>query len=294
MGPLEAPDLRFRGPCPIDDLPGRAAVAEKLWTPLAAAFTGLRRQTDILLSGRFAEADWIATSGHFTGVFDCAWLGIEPTQRIAFVRFGRIDRIDNEQIVETLLLLDIPSLMLQAGQWPLAVPPGPNLMAPGPWSQDGLEERRESGAQSLALVEAMIGGLRQFDGSSLSSMGMPGYWKPDFRWYGPGPIGSFGGHADYERGHQGPFLRAFPDRIGGNHVCRIGEGPYVASGGWPSVRATHSGDGWLGLKATGRPVGMRVMDFWRRDGDRLTENWVMIDIPDVLRQLGIDLFASRH
>jgi hypothetical protein len=33
------------------------------------------------------------------------------------------------------------------------------------------------------------------------------------------------------------------------------------------------------------------MDFWRRDGDRLAENWVFIDIPDLLRQLGVDLFA---
>lgn len=292
--PLEALDLRFRGPCPIDELVGRAAVAKTLWTPLAEALTGLRRQTDILLSGRFADADWLATSGHMTGVFEREWLGIEPTQRFAFLRFGRIDRIENGAIVETLLLLDIPSLMLQARQWPLANPPGPNLMAPAPLSQEGLAADRENGAQSLALVEAMIGGLRQFDGASLASMGMPGYWKPDFRWFGPGAIGSFCGHPDYERGHQGPFLRAFPDRIGGNHICRIGEGAFVASGGWPSVRATHRGDGWLGLQTTNRPVGMRVMDFWRRDGDRLTENWVMIDIPDVLRQLGQDLFALRH
>ena len=35
---------------------------------------------------------------------------------------------------------------------------------------------------------------------------------------------------------------------------------------------------------------MRVMDFWRRDGDKLRENWVMIDMIDVLEQFNIDVF----
>lgn len=71
----------------------------------------------------------------------------------------------------------------------------------------------------------------------------------------------------------------------------IAQGGLVASTGWPSIRATHTGGDWLGLAATGKPVTMRVMDFWAcRDG-RLTENWVMIDIPDLLQQLGVDVFA---
>jgi hypothetical protein len=37
---------------------------------------------------------------------------------------------------------------------------------------------------------------------------------------------------------------------------------------------------------------MRVMDFWRRDGDRFRENWVLIDIPELLLQMGFDLFAQ--
>jgi hypothetical protein len=33
------------------------------------------------------------------------------------------------------------------------------------------------------------------------------------------------------------------------------------------------------------------MDFWRREGDRLDENWVMIDLIDLLLQMGLDVFA---
>jgi predicted ester cyclase len=54
---------------------------------------------------------------------------------------------------------------------------------------------------------------------------------------------------------------------------------------------THNGDGWLGLKATGKKITLRVVDYWRREDDKLKENWVFIDMPHVLKQLGIDVFA---
>jgi hypothetical protein len=37
---------------------------------------------------------------------------------------------------------------------------------------------------------------------------------------------------------------------------------------------------------------MRVMDFWHASKGKLDENWVMIDIPDVLNQIGIDVFGA--
>lgn len=35
---------------------------------------------------------------------------------------------------------------------------------------------------------------------------------------------------------------------------------------------------------------MRVMDFWRREGNLLRENWVLIDTIEYFLQLGYDLF----
>jgi len=68
-------------------------------------------------------------------------------------------------------------------------------------------------------------------------------------------------------------LTDFPDRRDGDkHVAQASEGNYVGSTGRPSVEATHAGDGWLGQPASNRKVGMRVMDFWRRDSDKLGEN----------------------
>ena len=41
-------------------------------------------------------------------------------------------------------------------------------------------------------------------------------------------------------------------------------------------------------------VYMRVCDWWRRDTDKLAENWVLVDLPDVLLQMGCDLFEGFH
>ncbi len=280
---------------PIDCGQGTHFFGERLASPLCAAFPNGQERTDIALAGDWNGGHWLARSGHIAGIFDADLFSIPATGKPAFVRFGRFDRFDADRLTETILLLDLPALMMQAGVWPLSPPLGDLLIAPGPATHDGIAPPgdQRAGGQSLMLVEAMIGGLHQFDGS-LNSMGMGRYWHDDFWWFGPAPIGNFCGHRSYERGHQLPFLAAFPDRQGGNHAARIAERDYVASTGWPSITATHSGGDWLGLAPTGRAVTMRVMDFWRRDGDRLAENWVMIDIPDLLAQMGIDVFARMQ
>ena len=35
------------------------------------------------------------------------------------------------------------------------------------------------------------------------------------------------------------------------------------------------------------------MDFWQTKDDKIINNWVMVDFPDVLRQLGIDIFKGE-
>jgi hypothetical protein len=284
-------DFAVRACHPINAGHGTGFWLANVVEPLAAAFSFVQERTAIALSGTFKGERWLARSGHIAGIFSAPLFGIPATGQTAFVRFGRFDRFEGERLAETILLLDLPALMMQAGVWALSPPMGDLLIAPSPATHDGVAASGDAadGEKSLALVEAMIGGLHTFDGS-LKSMGMRQYWADDFWWFGPAPIGNFCGHSNYEHGHQGPFLTAFPDRVGGNHAARIGERNYVASTGWPSITATHAGGGWLGLAPTARQVTMRVMDFWRRDGAVLVENWVMIDIPDLLLQMGIDVF----
>lgn len=275
---------------PVETGAGVAFVQEHLLAPLQAAIPGFEVRTDMALQGSYQGSDWTASSGHVLGRFLATLFGIPATGRVAFVRYGCFQRWVAGQVAETLVLLDLPSLMIQAGVWPLAAPLGPDWMAPGPVAKDGICPSGD-GSASLAIVEGMIGGLMKFDGS-LKTMNMRAFFAKDFWWFGPGPIGSFRGFSDYERGHARPFLTAFPDRVGGNHRARFGNGNFVASTGWPSIAATHNGSGFLGIDATDRAITMRVMDFWSARDGMLAENWVMIDIPDLLDQLGIDVFNS--
>lgn len=273
---------------PFDADPDAAPAA------LAAAFAGLERRPHTVLEGNWQGDAWVAHFGHWCGQWTGPLAGLRPSQRPAFLRYGAFERLGPGGVAETLMILDVPALMLATGRWPFAPPLGLAGIDPAPASGDGLwrvPASADDSAASLALVEAMIAGLMRFDGQSLASMGMRQFWTDDFCWYGPGPIGTARGHGDYERAHQRPFLAAFPDRRGGNHRCRMGDGPYVGSVGWPSIRATHLGGDWLGLAPTGRPVTMRVMDLWRREGGLLVENWVHIDIIDLFGQLGIDVLA---
>jgi SnoaL-like domain len=275
---------------PVNGGVGAEFVREAVLAPLAIAIPGYQVRTDIALRGSFTGGDWSASSGHLLGRFMAPLFGIPASGRVVWLRFGCFQRWDGGGVAETILLIDLPSLMIHAGVWPLAVPMGPDFPAPGPLTRDGIRPHGD-GAASLAIVEGMIGGLMKFDGS-LKTMNMRDFFAEDFWWFGPAPIGTFRGFADYERGHATPFLTAFPDRVGGNHRARFGDGDYVASTGWPSITATHKGSGWLGTAATNRAITMRVMDFWHSSNGLLDENWVMIDIPDLLNQIGIDVFAA--
>ncbi len=287
-----AADVRWEMPCPFDSISGVEALKSQVWQPLLNAMPDLERRVDILLAGDFKGKQWVASCGHYVGLFKADWLGIPATGRPLWLRFGNFEAIENGRTVEAYTILDIPGAMIQTGCWPLAPPLGKDITMPAPASQDGVRFTQDLAEtdKSLKLVEAMIAGLMRYDRLSLASMGMVDFWTPDFHWYGPAPIGAMRGHKDYERGHQRPFLRAFPDRVGGDHKCRMGDNAYVASTGWPSIRATHLGSGWFGLPQSEKRISMRVMDFWHREGNMLNENWVFIDIPDLCRQLGLDIF----
>jgi hypothetical protein len=310
-----APDLIVNACAPFDQFTGLGRFTDAVWQPMAAAFTGLTRRPDIAIEGVFRDARWVSTTGHFEGVFAHDWLTIPATGAPAAIRYGEFWRIVGEgsdaRLAECVLILDIVDVMHQAGFAVLPGYGGREGRVPGPTTRDGIVTRPADPAEtaaSLTLVEDMIyKGLLAYDGQTLASMNMAAYWTPDMRWYGPSPIGACASLHEFEVFHQAPFLRAFPDRRGGNHRSRIAEGAYVASTGYPSITATFVGD-YLGVPATGETITMRVMDWWRAEprtadstaaapgadpaaGLVLAENWVFIDLIDWCRQIGIDLFA---
>ena len=316
---LVAPDAQWHVSHPINELPGAQAVVERLYAPLLAAMPDLERRSDLFFAGQWtspppgivghsppevrAEGWWATASGHYVGTLREPWLGIPASGEPVALRFGEFYRWQPQgddpargHIVEARVLLDIVDLARQAGRRLLPQSAGREWLVPGPAGHDGLllgSSDPAQGERSHAAVLAMVAGLFDFDGVNLDSMGMPRFWHPEMMWYGPCGIGSTRGIAGFQRHHQQPFLSAFPDRRGAGHRARLAEGAFVASTGWPSVRATHRG-AYLGVPATGRPIGMRVMDWWRHDGHWLRENWVLIDLPHLLLQMDVDLLAALH
>jgi predicted ester cyclase len=286
----------WNGPHPLNRRQGLDAFIRDFWQPLQAAIPNVERRTDIMFGDTYNGADWVCATGYFSGSFAADWLGIPATGQQINIRFGDFWRFEGDKIIECYMLLDIPDVMRQAGYPVLANYGGAEGHVPGPLAQDGilLDEHDDSeGRASLNLVERMIHGLLSYDGQNLSSMGMVNFWQDDMLWYGPSGIGTARSLHEFEQYHQIPFLAAFPDRRGGDHKARLAEGRYVATTGWPSINATFSAD-YLGARATQQPITMRVMDWWKRDGDLLAENWVFIDLPDLMQQVGIDLFAKMH
>ena len=72
--------------------------------------------------------------------------------------------------------------------------------------------------------------------------------------------------------------------------ARLAEGEWMAAFG--RQRATHSGT-FMGIAPTGKRVEIRYMDFWKVQDGKIVDNWVMVDFPHVLRQLGVDPFDGH-
>lgn len=79
-----------------------------------------------------------------------------------------------------------------------------------------------------------------------------------------------------------------------NPMIFIADGGYVGFTAWPGMRAKISGDGWMGIAASGQEITMRSLDFWRCENGMLRENWVLVDLLHVYNQIGVDVFQRMR
>ncbi len=295
---LLSPEARIRLGHPIGEMTGPSEFWNRAYAPLIRAMPDLERRDFIVMAGpgwrNGRTGDWIGLGGNAVGTLVEPWLGIPATGRPVFMRYHEYLRIEDGKIVEMEGLWDIPQVMLQAGAWPLASQLGVEWMCPGPAHGRGVivEPHDEAAAdRSVQIVWDMLHDLGKGDAET-PDRGLDGFWHPNCLWYGPTGIGSARGHL----GIRDAVLKGFRSGLD-NNVRALDAGVFfgdhdlVAFSGWPSGTATHSGDGFLGLAPTGRRFTRRSLDFWRIEDGQIRENWVMIDMLDIYRQLGIDLFA---
>lgn len=290
-----ASDFLWRGYHPFNEITGPDAVAEAFWTPFRAALSSMQRREDIFMAGR-NETDgftsvWVVSMGHLMGLFDQVWLGIAPTGKMAFLRYCEFNRIEDGRITETAMFFDIPHIMMQAGLDPFPPQTAAHLVQPGPMTHDGLlfdAQPPEEVDRTLAAINAMISDLGEWNSGMTLEEELRRTWHEDMIWWGPAGIGSTYTIERYAKQHSGPFRAGFTERSKTKHLCRMAEGHYGGFFGWPNFTARPIG-GFMGMPATGKTGEFRVIDIYRRDGDKLAENWIFIDLLHFWNQQGVDI-----
>jgi hypothetical protein len=294
-------NYQWRGVYPFREQHGAEAVAEIFWSPLLKSLTRMQRRQDIFIAGdnEIGGGQWVMSMGNFMGLFDADWLGIPRTRKIANLRYTEFNCVENSKIIKTGLFIDIIGLMSQAGVYPLPPSTGVYFNYPGPRTHDGLlfdDAPAAESVETLALVNEMINDLSDLNESG--SMGCPPEllektWSKDMIWYGPAGIGATYTIPRYQEQHQLPFRSTLTDKKFEGHVCRFAEGNFAGFFGWPNLSNTPLG-GWLGLPGGKVNAAMQVVDVYRREGDKLAENWVFIDLPYWLKQQGLDIFERTQ
>ncbi len=294
-----SPSLIWRGFHPFNEISDAGHLASTVWEPIKTSLTSLQRRMDIFFAGGnslTSEEDrsaWVVSMGHLMGLFDQPLLGIRPTRRIAMLPYCEFLRVEDGRITEVAFYFDLPSLMGQAGVHPFPPQTGAQLLQPGPQGHGGLlfdQQPAVEGEATLAAINAMISDLGQWQGGLPLEDELARTWHSDMLWWGPTGIGATYTIERYAKQHSGPFRAAFADRSNTNHVCRTAEGHFGGFFGWPNFTARHVG-GFMGMPGSETTLEFRVIDLYRREGDKLAENWIFIDLLHVLKQQGMDVLA---
>ena len=295
-----APKFLWRGMHPFHELDTPDAVATAFWGPLRTALTSLQRRMDVFMAGANALDDgasrWVVSMGHLMGLFDAPWLGIPPTGKVAMLRYAAFHRVQDGRIAEEAMFFDIPHLMVQAGLQPFPPQTAAQLVQPGPRTHNGLlfqPQPEADGKATLDAIDFMVEDLSKWTGGQSEPLvdELRRSWHEDMLWWGPTGIGATYTIDRYAQQHSGPFREAFGhSRRFNGHIAKIGEGEFGGFFGWPNLTLEHQG-GFMGMPATGQPGDMRVVDIYRRQGDKLAENWVFIDLLHFWNQQGLDVLA---
>ena len=138
--------------------------------------------------------------------------------------------------------------------------------------------------QTRQVIEGMVDGLNDHRIGDIGE-----FFSETFRWMGNTGCGTKNGLREFQSNWQQPFQAAFSDKVCVDEA-RLYMGEWAAAFG--RQKAIHSGD-FMGMPASGKKVEIRYMDFWKVVDGKIVDNWVMVDFPHVLAQLGKDVFGGE-
>ena len=131
------------------------------------------------------------------------------------------------------------------------------------------------------VIESMVDGLNDHRIEDIGE-----FFSKNFRWMGNFGCGTKSGLKEFQDNWQKPFQKAFSDKVCIDEA-RLFMGEWAAAFG--RQEAIHSGE-FMGIEPTGKKVEIRYMDFWKVSEGKIQDNWVMVDFPFVMKQLGVDVF----
>ncbi|NRB04296.1 MAG: ester cyclase [Rhodobacteraceae bacterium] len=296
-----APTASIRLQHPFRELTGPSELWDKVYAPLFGAMPDLERRDFILMAGpRWGErksGDWVGLGGNFVGTFSSPWLNIPPTGKPIFMRYHEYLRFEAGKVVEMEGLWDIPQLMFQADAWPMGPQKGVEWMCPGPIDGAGIVSQphnARASEDSARLVWDMLHEVQKGTANKPAE-GLGGFWHDHAIWYGPTGFGAARGHAAIANDIFLQFRRGLS-----NNTRHLDDGVFFADGnlvaftGWPSGTAVHSGEYFLGLAPSGKTIERSSLDFWHIEDGLIRECWVMLDVIDLYRQIGVNVFERMH
>ncbi|MEM1052672.1 MAG: nuclear transport factor 2 family protein [Pseudomonadota bacterium] len=297
---LVTPDYQWRGSRPFYEQPGVDDLCASVIEPMRRAFAGLERREFLKIAGTNDANEgaeiWTCSLGVLTGAFVAEWLGLKPTNRLVQIRYAEFHEVAGERIAQSAFFIDLADVLQQIGLDPFPRQLGARHIFPAPLK--GLRATGatsvEQGAKTMALLNRMIEDLDLLNKSGQDTC-TPEYlarcWREDMGWYGPAGIGAMKTIELYQAQHQYPFRQGLKNKQYHGHIARFAEGDFAAFFGWPNLTNTPRG-GYLGLPESEERGEMRVVDVYRREGEKLAENWVIIDLPHYFMSFGVDLIAN--
>ena len=138
--------------------------------------------------------------------------------------------------------------------------------------------------ETRRVIEGMVDGLNDHRINDIGD-----FFTEGFRWMGNAGCGTKHGLKEFQDNWQRPFQAAFSDKVCIDEA-RLYMGEWAAAFG--RQEAVHSG-AFMGIEPTGRTVEIRYMDFWKVVDGKIVDNWVMVDFPHVMAQLGVDAFNGE-
>ena len=139
-------------------------------------------------------------------------------------------------------------------------------------------------AETKSVLENMVDGLNDHRINDIGD-----FFKDSFRWMGNFGCGTKNGLKEFQNNWQKPFQAAFSEKVCIDEA-RLFMGEWAAAFG--RQEAIHSGE-FMGIAPTGKKVEIRYMDFWKVSEGKIENNWVMVDFPYVMSQLGVDVFKGN-